>query len=71
MNVWEYREIILIASIPALILVFYALLRLQRWKTSEEIHMSRFDMMWHKAKYFIGGTMLGSVTTYIIHQVGW
>lgn len=70
MDLWEQRRIIAVVATPLVIIIFYALLRLQRWKTSEEIHLSRFDCMFMKGKYFILGNIIGSGISYIIMITG-
>jgi hypothetical protein len=69
-DLWEYRTLIALATVPILLLFFYLILRLQRWKFSEEIHLSGYDVTLVKAKYFIVGSVLGSIGTYIFAVTG-
>jgi len=71
MNLWEYRNIIAFATIPTLCILFYGALRLQRWKTSEEIHMSGFDKVYLEAKFFIYGIIVSSISAAIYIYTGW
>jgi hypothetical protein len=71
MDWWSLRYVVASATIPPLLLLFYLALRVQRWKFSEEVHMSEFDKMFLKAKYYIFGTGTGILISAISIYIGW
>lgn len=65
------RYIIAAASVPVIVIILYFFFKASIWKTSQEIHFSKFDLLVLRAKYIIMGIIMGAVPTSIAAYLGW
>ena len=68
------RQILIYIGIGAAIPIFFILIkwfiRLNEWRTSQEVHLSGWESVKMRAKYLILGTILGAIGTYLGIQIG-